>query len=57
MMAGMHTERGGATMRTGVIGLGAMGAPMARNLHQAGYLEAVWNRTVRTGGAVCLGRR
>lgn len=32
-------------MKTGVIGLGAMGAPMARNLHKAGYLEAVWNRT------------
>ena len=39
-----HTERG-ATMKTGVVGLGAMGAPMARNLHRAGYLEAVWNRT------------
>ena len=33
-------------MKTGVIGLGAMGAPMARNLHKAGYLEVVWNRTV-----------
>ena len=32
-------------MKTGVIGLGAMGAPMARNLHRAGYLEAVWNRS------------
>ena len=32
-------------MKTGVIGLGAMGAPMARNLHKAGYLEAVWNRS------------
>jgi 3-hydroxyisobutyrate dehydrogenase len=29
----------------GVIGLGAMGAPMARNLGQAGHLAAVWNRT------------
>jgi len=41
-------------MKTGVIGLGAMGAPMARNLHKAGYLEAVWNRTaeksVQLGG-------
>lgn len=35
-------------MRTGVIGLGAMGAPMARNLHLAGYLETVWNRTCAT---------
>ncbi|MDX1381533.1 MAG: NAD(P)-dependent oxidoreductase, partial [Xanthomonadales bacterium] len=32
-------------MKTGVIGLGAMGAPMARHLHAAGLLEAVWNRT------------
>ena len=32
-------------MRTGFIGLGAMGAPMARRLHQAGLLTAVWNRT------------
>ena len=32
-------------MRTGVIGLGAMGAPMALNLHKGGELTAVWNRT------------
>jgi 3-hydroxyisobutyrate dehydrogenase len=32
-------------MKTGVLGLGAMGAPMARNLQQAGYLQCVWNRT------------
>lgn len=32
-------------MKTGVIGLGAMGEPMARNLHRTGYLETVWNRT------------
>jgi 3-hydroxyisobutyrate dehydrogenase len=32
-------------MKTGVIGLGAMGAPMARNLHRVGYLAGVWNRT------------
>jgi len=32
-------------MKTGIIGLGAMGAPMARNLHQAGHLAAIWNRT------------
>ncbi|MCS6946397.1 MAG: NAD(P)-dependent oxidoreductase, partial [Steroidobacteraceae bacterium] len=31
--------------RVGVIGLGAMGAPMARNLAKAGLLAAVWNRT------------
>jgi 3-hydroxyisobutyrate dehydrogenase len=32
-------------MKTGVIGLGAMGATMARNLHRAGCLELVWNRS------------
>ena len=32
-------------MKTGFIGLGAMGAPMARNLHKAGLLTAVYNRT------------
>ncbi|WP_317706736.1 NAD(P)-dependent oxidoreductase [Methylomarinovum caldicuralii] len=32
-------------MQTGFIGLGAMGAPMARNLARAGLLTAVWNRT------------
>lgn len=31
-------------MKAGYIGLGAMGAPMARNLAQAGLLAAVWNR-------------
>ncbi|MGB8692329.1 MAG: NAD(P)-dependent oxidoreductase [Steroidobacteraceae bacterium] len=32
-------------MRTGFIGLGAMGAPMARNLQRAGLLHSFWNRT------------
>jgi 3-hydroxyisobutyrate dehydrogenase len=32
-------------MQVGFLGLGAMGAHMARNLHQAGLLGAVWNRT------------
>ena len=32
-------------LRTGVIGLGAMGAPMAQHLAEKGYLEGVWNRT------------
>jgi 3-hydroxyisobutyrate dehydrogenase len=32
-------------MRAGFIGLGAMGAHMARNLHKAGLLAGVWNRT------------
>lgn len=32
-------------MRTGFIGLGAMGVHMARNLHRAGLLRKVWNRS------------
>jgi 3-hydroxyisobutyrate dehydrogenase len=32
-------------MRTGFIGLGAMGEGMARNLRRRGLLTAVWNRT------------
>jgi 3-hydroxyisobutyrate dehydrogenase len=32
-------------MKTGVIGLGAMGTGMALNFHKAGVLHAVWNRT------------
>jgi 3-hydroxyisobutyrate dehydrogenase len=32
-------------MRVGFVGLGAMGMHMARNLHRAGVLGAVWNRT------------
>lgn len=31
-------------MKTGFIGLGAMGYSMARNLHKAGLLAGVWNR-------------
>jgi 3-hydroxyisobutyrate dehydrogenase len=32
-------------LRVGFIGLGAMGMGMARNLHRAGMLTALWNRT------------
>jgi 3-hydroxyisobutyrate dehydrogenase len=32
-------------MRVGFVGLGAMGHHMARNLHKAGMLAAVWNRS------------
>ncbi len=32
-------------MKVGFLGLGAMGLPMARNLHQHGLLAAAWNRT------------
>jgi 3-hydroxyisobutyrate dehydrogenase len=32
-------------MNVGFIGLGAMGMGMARNLHRAGLLTALWNRT------------
>jgi 3-hydroxyisobutyrate dehydrogenase len=34
-------------MRVGFVGLGAMGAHMARNLHRARLLSAVWNRTAQ----------
>lgn len=33
------------SLKTGFIGLGAMGMGMARNLHKAGLLSGVWNRT------------
>jgi 3-hydroxyisobutyrate dehydrogenase len=36
------------TLAVGFIGLGAMGHGMARNLHRAGLLQAVWNRNVAT---------
>jgi len=32
-------------MRVGFVGLGAMGTHMARNLHRAGLLAGVWNRS------------
>jgi 3-hydroxyisobutyrate dehydrogenase len=35
----------GSTVKTGFVGLGAMGTHMARNLKRAGLLTAVWNRT------------
>jgi len=44
-MSGPGPQEQGAP-RVGVIGLGAMGAPMARNLAAAGLLRAVWNRSV-----------
>lgn len=39
-------------MRTGVIGLGAMGASMAKNLAKADHLETVYNRTLTTAETV-----
>jgi 3-hydroxyisobutyrate dehydrogenase len=39
-------------MRIGFIGLGAMGAHMARNLHRAGLLTTVWNRTPQKSQAL-----
>lgn len=38
-------------MRTGFIGLGAMGYGMALNLHRGGLLAAVWNRTAHRAQA------
>jgi len=39
-------------MQTGFVGLGAMGAQMARNLHRAGLLTGVWNRTADKAAAL-----
>ena len=39
-------------MKAGFIGLGAMGQHMARNLHRAGLLAGVWNRTASKAAAL-----
>jgi len=39
-------------MRAGFVGLGAMGMYMARNLHRAGLLSVVWNRTAEKAAAL-----
>jgi 3-hydroxyisobutyrate dehydrogenase len=39
-------------MKTGFVGLGAMGTHMARNLHRAGLLRGVWNRTHQRAAAL-----
>ena len=39
-------------MKVGVVGLGAMGAGMALNLHKHGLLHAIWNRTPARAEAV-----
>jgi 3-hydroxyisobutyrate dehydrogenase len=39
-------------MQTGFVGLGAMGVHMARNLHKAGLLTGVWNRSADKAGAL-----
>ncbi len=39
-------------MKTGVIGLGAMGAYMALNFHKAGSLHRVWNRSREKAKAI-----
>src|SRR5579863_3603847 len=39
-------------MQTGFVGLGAMGANMARSLQRAGLLTGVWNRTAEKAQAL-----
>ena len=39
-------------MRVGFVGLGAMGSHMARNLHRAGMLSGVWNRTAEKASSL-----
>jgi 3-hydroxyisobutyrate dehydrogenase len=41
-----------ATLKVGVAGLGAMGAPMALNFHRRGLLRGVWNRSPARAEAV-----
>ncbi len=41
-------------LRTGVIGLGAMGAPMARHIASQGMLAGVWNRTGEKADALAV---
>lgn len=41
-------------IRAGVIGLGAMGAPMARNLAKSELLSMVWNRTSSKADALAM---
>jgi 3-hydroxyisobutyrate dehydrogenase len=42
-------------MKTVVIGLGAMGAGMATNLHNTGQLHCAWNRTATRGRTLAEG--
>lgn len=39
-------------MRAGFIGLGAMGKPMAINIHQAGLLGSIWNHTASVASSL-----
>lgn len=39
-------------MKTGIVGLGAMGSNMARNLAKAGHLVTVFNRTLSTAESI-----
>jgi 3-hydroxyisobutyrate dehydrogenase len=41
-------------LRTGVIGLGAMGGPMARHLAATGLLCGVWNRTISKAESLAI---
>ncbi|HXM28391.1 MAG TPA: NAD(P)-binding domain-containing protein [Chthoniobacterales bacterium] len=42
---GLERQHEGQAMKVAFLGLGNMGAPMARNLVKAGYQVTVWNRT------------
>lgn len=48
----MDSPESNPILKTGMIGLGAMGAPMARNLAKKGLLSAVWNRTAARAAAL-----
>ncbi len=46
-----YREPGVKSMQVGVIGLGAMGMSMARNLADADLLSSVWNRSIEKANA------
>ncbi len=50
-----YREPGVKSMQVGVIGLGAMGMSMARNLADADLLSSVWNRSIEKANAFAGG--
>lgn len=56
--AGVNTKPSLAGLNIGFVGLGHMGAPMARHLHRAGATMTVWNRSKPpAAAAAALGLR
>ena len=53
MSGNMTATTDSAGPMAGFIGLGSMGAAMARNLARAGLLSSVWNRSAPVAEALC----